>query len=313
MVENKVQEEVLYREGLAMGLDKDDDHRQAPDGAEDGVPRGGRGRRARADDGRVQGLVREECRRFALRPRVTFRHLYFSPDSRGTRAKEDAAEALPKLAGQPEDAKLAAVTGRSFHVPGLLPRSCAGLTSARSSARCSRWRRRSCRQDRGRDPSNPASAGTWCSSIRRFPARSRPSRRSSPTSRLRGSPNRRQRRGKRRTRTCARSTRCCCPRPPDEQTAARRAAAPEAEQVPTSSGEGGSDDARDWLPSPFCSRTCAGAHARWPHARKPTRRAPPTSRSRRRRPVSSACSGARPCWRACGCRSCCSCRRTSGI
>src|SRR5512143_1320649 len=45
--------------------------------------------------------------KFAQPKRVSFRHLYFSPDRRGRRAREDAAKALAQLAGQPEDAKLA--------------------------------------------------------------------------------------------------------------------------------------------------------------------------------------------------------------
>ena len=44
--------------------------------------------------------------KFAEPNRVSFRHLYFSPDRRGQRARDDAAKALAKLAGQPQDAKL---------------------------------------------------------------------------------------------------------------------------------------------------------------------------------------------------------------
>src|SRR5262249_32171405 len=44
---------------------------------------------------------------FGQPSRVSFRHLYFSPDRRGARAREDAASALAKLAGQPEDANIA--------------------------------------------------------------------------------------------------------------------------------------------------------------------------------------------------------------
>jgi hypothetical protein len=36
------------------------------------------------------------------------RQLYFSPDRRGARARDDAVQALDKLAGQPEDAPIAA-------------------------------------------------------------------------------------------------------------------------------------------------------------------------------------------------------------
>ena len=45
--------------------------------------------------------------KFAQPPRLSFRHLYYSPDRRGTRAREDAAKALARLAGQPEDTKVA--------------------------------------------------------------------------------------------------------------------------------------------------------------------------------------------------------------
>jgi parvulin-like peptidyl-prolyl isomerase len=43
--------------------------------------------------------------KFAQPPRLSFRHLYFSPDRRGTSARADAQQALAKLAGQPIDAK----------------------------------------------------------------------------------------------------------------------------------------------------------------------------------------------------------------
>ncbi len=107
MVENKVQGEVLYREGLAMGLDKDDEivkRRMAQkmqflseDVAASHVP----------TTTELKSWFDQHREKFALPSRLSFRHLYFSPDRRGARAKEEAAEALAKLAGQPEDAKLA--------------------------------------------------------------------------------------------------------------------------------------------------------------------------------------------------------------
>jgi peptidyl-prolyl cis-trans isomerase C len=107
MLENKVQQEVLYREGLAMGLDKDDEIVKrrmaqkmqflAEDLAESHVP----------TTAELQSWFDQHREKFALPSRVSFRHLYFSPDRRGARAKEDAALALAKLAGQAEDAKLA--------------------------------------------------------------------------------------------------------------------------------------------------------------------------------------------------------------
>jgi hypothetical protein len=38
---------------------------------------------------------------------LSFRHLYFSPDRRGSHAREAAANVLPRLTGQPQDTKAA--------------------------------------------------------------------------------------------------------------------------------------------------------------------------------------------------------------
>jgi peptidyl-prolyl cis-trans isomerase C len=52
--------------------------------------------------------------KFAQPPRLSFRHLYFSPDRRGARARDDAQQALAKLAGQPVDAKIASSLADPF-------------------------------------------------------------------------------------------------------------------------------------------------------------------------------------------------------
>jgi parvulin-like peptidyl-prolyl isomerase len=107
MVENKVQQEILYREALAMGLDKDDEivkRRMAQKMqflAEDVA--GAR----EPTTAELKSWFEKESARFAQPPRLSFRHLYFSPDQRGARAREDAARALARLAGQPVDAKIA--------------------------------------------------------------------------------------------------------------------------------------------------------------------------------------------------------------
>ncbi len=114
LVETRVQEEVLYREGLAMGLDKEDTivkRRMAQKMqflAEDVAA-------AREPTTAELASWYEQNRdKFQQPPRVSFRHLYFSPDRRGARAREDAASALAKLAGQPEDSKLAAALADPF-------------------------------------------------------------------------------------------------------------------------------------------------------------------------------------------------------
>jgi parvulin-like peptidyl-prolyl isomerase len=52
--------------------------------------------------------------KFALPSRYSFRHLYFSPDKRGKNAEDDAAKALTRITGQPEDSTLAASLADQF-------------------------------------------------------------------------------------------------------------------------------------------------------------------------------------------------------
>ena len=114
LVEDKVQEEILYREALAMGLEKDDTivkRRMAQKLrflAEDVAA----AREPTADE--LKSYYKQNAARFAQPNRVSFRHLYFSPDIRGQRARDDAAQALAKLDGQPQDAKFAASLADSF-------------------------------------------------------------------------------------------------------------------------------------------------------------------------------------------------------
>src|SRR5262245_23163621 len=114
LVESKVQEETLYRQALAMGLGKDDTVVQRPMGqkmqflAEDV---------AAAREPTTAELKRwyeQNSVLFEQPSRVSFRHLYFSPDRRGDRARDDAAEALAPLAGQPQDTQLAGALADPF-------------------------------------------------------------------------------------------------------------------------------------------------------------------------------------------------------
>ncbi len=107
LVENKVQQEVLYREALAMGLDKDDEIVKrrmaqkmqflAEDAAAAREP-------ATAE---LKAWFETNSAKFAQPPRVSFRHLYFSPDRRGAQARDDAQKALAKLIGQPVNTAVA--------------------------------------------------------------------------------------------------------------------------------------------------------------------------------------------------------------
>ncbi len=114
LVENKVQQEILYREALAMGLDKDDEivkRRMAQKMqflAEDVAAA------REPTTAELRSWYEKHSARFAQPPRLSFRHLYFSPDRRGDRARDDAERALAKLTGQPVDAKIASSLADPF-------------------------------------------------------------------------------------------------------------------------------------------------------------------------------------------------------
>ena len=123
MVEDKVREEVLYREALAMGLDNDTIVKRrmaqkmqflAEDVAAAHEP----------STAELKAWFDKNSNKFALPGRYSFRHLYFSPDKRGKHAQADASAALAKIAGQPEDSKLANKRGCTIRRTGKLDFGC---------------------------------------------------------------------------------------------------------------------------------------------------------------------------------------------
>jgi len=125
LVEGRVREEILYREALALGLDRSDaivKRRMAQ-----------RMEFFAEDLSALREPTREELRawfaenseRFGVPARVTFRHLYFSPDRREARARDDAQRALVRLAGKPASWPDAAGLADPF----ALPDHCADRTA----------------------------------------------------------------------------------------------------------------------------------------------------------------------------------------
>ncbi len=104
LLDGKIREEVLSREAMALGLDKDDTivKRRLAQKMEF-VMEDVSALRDSADD-ELRRWFAQNPQRFALPGLVTFRHLYFSPDLRGEHARDDAGAALRKLAGKPEEA-----------------------------------------------------------------------------------------------------------------------------------------------------------------------------------------------------------------
>lgn len=102
LVDQKISEEVLSREAVAMGLDKDDAiirRRLAQKMAflaEDIAAL------QNPNENELRSWYAENASRFAVPPRASFRHLYFSSD-RGAKARESAVDALAKVAGKPSN------------------------------------------------------------------------------------------------------------------------------------------------------------------------------------------------------------------
>jgi peptidyl-prolyl cis-trans isomerase C len=100
LVEQRLSEEILFREALALGLDKNDEMikrrlAQKMDFLAEDVA-------ALQDpsDAELKTWFARNSTRFALPPRASFRHLYFSAD-RGQGARDAAAATLVKIAGKP--------------------------------------------------------------------------------------------------------------------------------------------------------------------------------------------------------------------
>lgn len=114
MIDAKVREEVLYREALAMGLENDDvivKRRMAQKMeflAEDLSTL----REPTTDE--LRDWLKSHPQQFAYPPHATFRHLYFSFDDRGQKARGDAAAALAAVTGKAIDSPEVAELGDAF-------------------------------------------------------------------------------------------------------------------------------------------------------------------------------------------------------
>ena len=114
LLEGRIKEEILYREALAMGLDKDDTivRRRMAQKMEFLAEDVSAAHEPGAEE--LKAWFAQHTQLFAQPARITFRHLYFSPDRRGRNARSDAVEALAKLAGRSASAAGAPALGDPF-------------------------------------------------------------------------------------------------------------------------------------------------------------------------------------------------------
>ncbi len=97
LIDGFVREEILYREGMALGLDRDDTviRRRVAQKVEflieDLVVTG------EPDEAALASFYAQNSERFLTAARLGLRHIYFSGDRRGDRAAEDAQRLLDQL------------------------------------------------------------------------------------------------------------------------------------------------------------------------------------------------------------------------
>lgn len=113
LIEDFVREEVLYREALAAGLDRDDTiirrrlRQKMEFVSEDIVAQ------REPDEAELRQYLEQHQDSFRLPAHVSFTHVYLSPERRGDNIRRDAARLLVRLSAAPVDANHASL-GDSF-------------------------------------------------------------------------------------------------------------------------------------------------------------------------------------------------------
>ena len=100
LIELKVREEVLFREATALGLDKDDTIVKRRMAQKMEFLFEGAAIESDPSTETLKAWFNDNQQRFALLPRFSFRHLYFSSDRHGEHTREAAAKALEQVAGK---------------------------------------------------------------------------------------------------------------------------------------------------------------------------------------------------------------------
>ncbi len=98
LVEAHIKEEVLYREALAMGLDREDTIVRRRMAQKMEFLTQDISMAATPDDAALEQFFMQHAARYAQPAQVSFRHVYFSKERRGAKLEADARETLAALA-----------------------------------------------------------------------------------------------------------------------------------------------------------------------------------------------------------------------
>jgi peptidyl-prolyl cis-trans isomerase C len=103
LVDQKITEEILFREAVALGLDRDDQVVKRRLAQKMDFLAADLAAMVEPSNTELREWYSKNSDRFALPPHMNFRHLYFSPDKRGTGVRDAATAALGLVAGKPAD------------------------------------------------------------------------------------------------------------------------------------------------------------------------------------------------------------------
>ncbi|WP_298447091.1 peptidyl-prolyl cis-trans isomerase [uncultured Marinobacter sp.] len=115
LIDQKINEEVLFREGSALGFDRNDEIIKRRVAQKMDFLAADVAALQEPDKAELVEWFSDNIERFSPPPRSSFRHLYFSPDRRSGNARGDAEVALDTIAGKAIDSlKVAAIADPFF-------------------------------------------------------------------------------------------------------------------------------------------------------------------------------------------------------
>lgn len=114
LIDQKIAEEVLFREGMALGLDRNDEIIKRRIAQKMDFLAADVAAMQEPEKAELVEWFSSNSERFALPPRASFRQLYFSPDKRGAAARNDAEAVLQTIAGKRADAPEVAALADPF-------------------------------------------------------------------------------------------------------------------------------------------------------------------------------------------------------
>ncbi|ANL69867.1 rotamase superfamily PPIASE domain-containing protein (plasmid) [Rhizobium phaseoli] len=114
LVDQKVTQEILFREAVSLGLDRDDEVVKRRLAQKMDFLASDVAALQEPTDAELKAWFEKNSATFALPAHATFRHLYFSTDRHGKQTKEAAAAALTLIEGKSPDSSEVAAIGDPF-------------------------------------------------------------------------------------------------------------------------------------------------------------------------------------------------------